>query len=199
MDRRAAMFGGASLGLILGLGGCAGRGPQNRQFADITFRQFAPLRFRAARIDVVSEYVASRSAPNVDSQMPVTPSAMAERWAFDRLSAAGGEITARYVIMDASVIETALPRTQGLRATFKIEQSERYDGRIIVRLDLLTPRGNVEGSVTAQVDRVETIGENASIADREALWFSMVEAMGRDLNAQMERQIRQHLLRFMVT
>jgi hypothetical protein len=101
--------------------------------------------------------------------------------------------------MDASVIETALPRTQGLRATFKIEQSERYDGRIIVRLDLVTPRGNVEGSVTAQVDRVETIGENASIADREALWFSMVEAMGRDLNAQMERQIRQHLLRFMVT
>ena len=131
--------------------------------------------------------------------MPVTPSAMAERWAFDRLSAAGGEITARYVIMDASVIETALPRTQGLRATFKIEQSERYDGRIIVRLDLVTPRGNIEGSVTAQVDRVETIGENASIADREALWFAMVEAMGRDLNAQMERQIRQHLLRFMVT
>jgi len=196
------MTGALALGLgggAVGLTGCAGRAPPRREFADITFRQFAPLRFRAGRVEVASDYVAPRTGPNVDHLFPVTPAAMAERWAFDRVSASGGDLIVRYVIIDASVIETALPRTQGLRATFKIEQSERYDGRLITRLDLVTPRGAIEGSVSAQVDRVETIGENASIADRESLWFGMTEAMGRDLNAQMERQIRQHLLRYLVT
>jgi hypothetical protein len=199
IGRRGVMFGGAGLALAAGLGGCAGRAPPSRQFAEITFRQFAPLRFRAGRVDIATEYAAPQTAPNVDHQFPVTLSAMAERWGFDRLSAGGGELTARYVIVEASVIETSLPRTQGLRATFKIEQSERYDGRLITRLDLVTPRGAVEGTVTAQIDRVETIGENASIAERETLWFTMAEAMGRDLNAQMERQIRTHLLRYLMT
>lgn len=203
IGRRGVLTGGAGLamaaGLSMGLGGCAGRAPPTRQFAEITFRQFAPLRFRAGRVDIATEYAAPRATPNVDHQFPVTLSAMAERWGFDRLSAGGGELTARYVIVEASVIETSLPRTQGLRATFKIEQSERYDGRLITRLDLVTPRGAVEGTVTAQVDRVETIGENASIAERETLWFTMTEAMGRDLNAQMERQIRTHLLRYLMT
>jgi hypothetical protein len=196
--RRQAISLGAGLALAAGLGGCAGRSPPSRQFADITFRQFATLRFRVGRVDINSEYVAPRAAPNVDHLFPVTLSAMAERWGFDRLSAGGGELTARFAIVEASVIETGLPRTQGLRATFKIEQSERYDGRLITRLDLVTPRGGIEGTVTAQVDRVETIGENASITDRESLWFTMMEAMGRDLNAQMERQIRTHLLRFLM-
>jgi hypothetical protein len=198
IGRRQVMSLGAGLALAAGLGGCAGRAPPTRQFAEITFRQFAPLRFRAGRVDIISEYVAPRAAPNVEHLFPVTLSTMAERWGFDRLSAGGGELTARFAIVEASVIETSLPRTQGLRATFKIEQSERYDGRLIARLDLVTPRGGIEGTVTAQIDRVETIGENASIADRESLWFTMVEAMARDLNAQMERQIRTHLLRFLM-
>ena len=203
IDRRGMLRGAAAAaltsGLAAGLAGCAGQAPPSRQFADITFRQYAPLRFRAGRIDVVTEYAAPKAAPNVDHLFPVTLSNMAERWGFDRLSASGGDLIARYVVSEASVIETSLPRTQGLRATFKIEQSERYDGRLIVRLDLVTPRGSVEGSVTAQIDRLETIGENASIAERETLWFTMAESMGRDLNAQMERLIRTHLLRFLVT
>ena len=203
IDRRGMLRGAGTAaltaGLAAGLGGCAGRASPSRQFAEITFRQYAPLRFRVGRIDVVTDYAAPKTTPNVDHLFPVTPSSMAERWGFDRLSASGGDLVARYVVSEASVIETSLPRTQGLRATFKIEQSERYDGRLIVRLDLLTPRGSVEGTVTAQVDRVETIGENASISERETLWFSMVEAMGRDLNTQMERLIRTHLLRFLVT
>ncbi|MFY7962369.1 MAG: hypothetical protein ACOVVK_19995 [Elsteraceae bacterium] len=99
IGRRGVLLGASGLALAAGLSGCAGRAPPSRQFAEITFRQFAPLRFRAGRVDIATEYAAPRTAPNVDHLFPVTLSGMAERWGFDRLSAGGGELTARYVIV----------------------------------------------------------------------------------------------------
>ena len=41
--------------------------------------------------------------------------------------------------------------------------------------------------------RTRTVREDASLHDRKRIWFEMTEALMKDFNAEMEKNIRQHL------
>ncbi|MCH8213764.1 MAG: hypothetical protein IIC54_06800, partial [Proteobacteria bacterium] len=43
------------------------------------------------------------------------------------------------------------------------------------------------------VSRSRTLREDASINDRERMWFDLIEALMRDFNAELEKNIRQYL------
>jgi hypothetical protein len=41
------------------------------------------------------------------------------------------------------------------------------------------------------------VPEDATLAEREKLWFEMVEQLGREVDSVMEQQIRAHLSNFL--
>jgi hypothetical protein len=187
----------ATLAVLVVLSGCTQPAPPGAQFADITFQQFPRYSFAVGKIEIVREYMSPGAPPNVEHQFPVTPMQMAERWARDRLDAVGGPGELRYVIKRASVVETQLPRTTGIRGAFTTDQAQRYDGVVEVEIEIRNERGYRDGLVTARAERRQSVAENISLADRERAWYSMTEGLGRDLNQELERNIQVGLTRFL--
>jgi len=190
----------ALLGLIvpLALAACAQQQQVGPRFPEITFQQFGKFDFAVGRIEIVREYTPPMRPPNVDHLFPEPPIQMAEQWARDRLVAAGGPGELRYVIKRASVIETELPRTTGIRGAFTKDQAQRYDAVVEVEIEVRNERGYRDGIVTARAERRQSVAEDISVADRERTWFQMTEALGRDLNSELERNIKSDLPRFLV-
>jgi hypothetical protein len=179
--------------------GCTPTPPPSPRFADITFQQFPKFTFAVGRIEIVRDYVPPLRAPNVDHQFPVPPIQMAEQWARDRLVAAGGTDELRYVIKRASVVESQLPKTTGIRGAFTKDQAQRYDGVVEVEIEIRSERGYRDGVAAARFDANQTVGEDISLANRERVWFRLTEELGKGLNQELERSIQSGLTRFLVT
>jgi hypothetical protein len=197
--KRAGRAAVALIGLVLTamVAGCATPPPAPRVF-DLTFAHLPILSLDVARIEVVLDYVPSLKPPNVEHLFPMPPETGLRRWAADRLKAKGRKGSARFVIVNAAVTEAALPVTKGLKGAFTKEQSERYEAVIEASLEILDARGIRKGFASARVSRSRTVREDASLNDREAAWFTMTEALLNDFDKELEKNIRQYLLGYLL-
>ena len=73
---------------------------------------------------------------------------------------------------------------------FRRDQSERYDAVIELKAEIHDEVGNSRVTVETKVSRSQTVAENISLIERDKIWFDMTEAMMSDLNAELEKQIR---------
>ena len=176
---------------------CETAPPKQRLF-DLTFADLPILTLDVARLEVVSDYAPPLKAPNVEHLFPTPPEAGLRRWAADRLKAGGKKGSARFVIVNAAVTEAALPVTKGLKGAFKKEQSERYEAVVEASLEILDARGFRRGFASARVSRSRTVREDASLNAREAAWFALTEALLNDFDKELEKNIRQYLLGFLL-
>jgi len=177
-----------AIAATLALGACTSA-PPRPQARQISFANLAPISFDVAKIEVVQQYQPPQVAPNVDHLTPVPPSDAIRRWANDRLRAMGSSGTMRVVIKDASIMETHLKPTTGIRGAFTTDQSERYDGRLSVDLVVEVPSRRFQGYTGATVARTISVPENVSLQGREDAWHGLVEKMMADLNAKLEEGI----------
>jgi hypothetical protein len=186
-------FGGAALA------GCDTPPARNR-FPELTYGHLGRFRLDVERIDVVSEFKSDYQPPHIEQSLPVSPEQTMRRWAADRLIASGSSGRyAQFVIQDASVTDTPLPRTEGLKGAFTTDQTNRYDASFAARLEIRAERGNFgAGTASAQAKRSRTIPEGITLAARDRVWFELVEATMNDLNAELDRQIRANLPKFLV-
>ena len=182
----------------LALGACTDA-PALPEFPPLAYNHLSRLVFEAERLEFASEYQAPLAPPNVEHLFAQRPDAVLQRWANDRLAVSGrGEHLVRFAIQDARVTETELPRTAGVRATFTNEQAQRYDGRMAATIEIRQVRGNFRvGDATASATRSRSVAENISLNDRERVWYEMVQQMMADINAELERQVRANLPRFL--
>ncbi len=167
------------------------------EYPEITFTNLPRIKLDVARIEVRMDYKAPLKAPNVEHEFPVTPAAVAERWAADRLEAVGSTGLARVIVKDASVVEVKLERTKGLKGVFTKDQSERYDGKIEMVIEIRSERGYRDAFAAAKATRSRSVPEDISLNDREKVWFEMTEAMIKDINAEFERTIPQYLSKWL--
>lgn len=172
--------------------GCTRPDPTVR-FADLTFAGRQPVVLDASRIEIVDEYRMPLASPNVEHRAPLAPSAAAERWARDVLKPSGSGGRAVFRILKGSLVETDLKTKGGVQGWFNIDQAERYDAAIEGRLDLYGADGRMLGNASANATRYQTIAENASLNDRQKLWYNLVEATARDFATAMEQAIRREL------
>lgn len=178
--------------------GCTTPPPVTPRFAEIGFRNQPQYRFRVSSAEAANVFQQTMAPPFVEHRAPVPPAEAAARWLRDRVVASGGEHTLRLVVKEASIRETALERTQGVRGLFTTDQSHRYDAVLDVDLEIRNARGLRDGVVTSRSERSRTVAETISLAGRERVWFEMVEAMGQDMNSELDRGIRSTLVRFLV-
>jgi hypothetical protein len=177
-----------AIAATLALGACTST-PPRQQVRQISFANLAPISFDVARVEVVQQYQPPQVAPNVDHLTPVPPSDAIRRWANERVRAMGSSGTMRVIIKDASITETHLAGTTGVRGAFTTDQSERYDGRLSVDLVVEVPSRHFQGYTGATVARTISVPENVSLQGREDAWHSLVERMMADLNAKLEEGI----------
>jgi hypothetical protein len=169
--------------------------PTREPFPKLTFVHLAAFRLAVARVEVVDEYRPPLTPPHVEQNFPVSPAATAEQWGHDRLQAVGGTARAVYTVLRADAVETHLAGDQGsgLFGDFTIPQSERYDLNIAVRLQIIDPTGRVTAVIDANAIRSRTVAADATLNDRERVWFDMTEQAMNDLNASLEKSIPLYL------
>lgn len=180
---------------LLVLGGCPSA--PSRISSEITFADREPIRLDVANIEIVQRFQPALADPFVDHLFPQEPAAVIRRWAQDRLAAAGTSGTATLIIQEASVKEDILPRNPGLQGLVTIEQSERYEARYVVRIEIVQPATGRTGSADVLAVRSITAPENASLADRERIWFTLTEDTARDLDARFEQEVMTGLPQFL--
>jgi len=183
--------------LGVALSACTTPLPQSR-FPQITYKHLPPISLDVAEISVEDEYKAPGIPPNVDHLFPVRPADAAMAWGRDRLVVAGAGRRLRYVVREASAIETALKTKEGLTGVLTVDQSERYEMRIIVELQIINDDGRTEGTANAQVERSVTVPEDSKLRDREKVWFKMVEDAMKELDAQLEKTIKTVFFQYVV-
>ncbi len=170
--------------------------PMRQSFATLTFQDRPPIRLDVAQLEIVDAYKAPGVAPHVDHLFPQKPADVAAAWGRDVLRAVGQRGMATYTITDASATQTALPRATGMTQMFKSEQSDRYDLHIEVKLEVGNPLLATTGYVTASANRSQTVAEDMTLNEREAVWFQMTESAMRELDEKLEAAIKDKLKPF---
>ncbi len=165
-------------------------------FPELTYSYLQPIRLDVSSVEIVDAYNAPLREPNVEHRAPAQPAVAASRWAKDRLVAAGTSSRAVFTVKEASIIETKLEPTGGLKGIFTKDQSERYDATLLVDLAIIDAGGTRRGSATATATRSRTVPENITLNERERIWFQLVEGMMADLNRELEKAIGESLAQF---
>jgi hypothetical protein len=191
MTRRAILL----LPALAVLGACD-TPPMRQSFATLTFEDRPQIRLDVAHVEIVDAYNAPGVAPYVDHLFPQKPEDVAEAWGRDVLRAAGERGMATYTIIDATATQTALPRSTGLSQMFRAEQSDRYDLHIEVKLEVGNPLLASTGYVSAIANRSQTVAEDMTLNEREAVWFQMTESAMRELDQKLEAAIKDTLKPF---
>lgn len=192
MNRLVKRFALVALSAVLGLALAACETPvQVQKFPEMTFTHLTPINLDVANVEVVARYQPPMKTPNVDHLVPTPPIKALRRWAADRLKAVGRSGTAQLVIHAASIIETPLEKKTGFTATFTKQQAQRYDFLIEASLEVVD--GRRRGRAEARVTRFTTLREDASLNERDRIWFKEMEAMMADFNAEMEKNALQYL------
>ncbi len=187
MIRRLTVF----VGLLL-LTACVTT-PERPRYAEITFQHLTPIKLNVGEIRVVNEYRSPLKSPNVEHELPVKIDQSVRRWAQDRLQAVGSSgAYAVLTIKDASAVERDLPKTSGLKGLFTKDQSALYEFNVSAELELVSINGS-KGLATAQSMRKKSISEEATLNERDRMYFDQTEALMRDFDLEMEKNIRTFL------
>jgi hypothetical protein len=167
--------------------------PPQDQWPEITYRHQPPIRFDVAEVVIERAYTPPLKKPNVDHLMPDPPVVLATKWAQDRLVAAGDANRLVFRIVDASVVETELHSDSSLSDMFTVSQSERYDAHLAVQVALVEDGGFTRSLVKAEAERSVTVPEDASLHERESIWFKLGETVMNDLSSELEKSLHQYM------
>lgn len=155
-----------------------------------------PIRLNITRVEVVKQYQSSSKPPHVENDFPVPPVAMIQQWVQDRLLPVGKTGYAVVTIEDASVIETALKGTGGFKGMFTLDQSEQYDAKVSVKIEIFDDFGNSKGFAYARAHGSRTVGEDLTLGQRRKVWIVMMEKLMNNLDEELERNVTSYLSAF---
>jgi hypothetical protein len=162
-----------------------------RKFPDISFANEPPINLDVASIQVENKPAPPSGKGTLVYDLPVTPASVAEKWAQQRLKAVGRDGSAIVHIEKASVVEEKLKKTEGLRGLFTTDQTERYTGEMQISVSLSNSHGQATARAESRASR--TVAEDASLADREKLWFELVEHLSHEVDTVLDKEIHTHM------
>lgn len=183
----------AVLGLTALLAACSSA-PERLVLPEITFENQPKLTFAASNVETVVEYQPTAQPPHIELNIPQPPQVVAQRWARDRVAPDNSQQnTVRVVIRKASVTETDLRKTPGLRGNFTEDQIARFDTDVEMSVQLHDVRGFRLAEASASAKRSNSMREDATLNDRDRIIHDLVRETMMDINRELERNIRQYM------
>lgn len=177
---------------LAGTGGCQTPDPVSR-LPDLSYAHLGTFNIAVSYADVRSIYEAPFKEPYVGHLMSTSPEMAALQWGKDRIKAVGDNgWQVRYLVEDASVVTKKLETSGGVVGFFTNEQGEEFTAKLSVVIELRDKGRRIRAEVKASSTTTQTIPENASLADREEVWFDMTERMMTELNTQLEAGMKVH-------
>lgn len=155
-----------------------------------------PLHLKVSRVEVVKKYQSSSTFPHVENDFPMPPVAMIQQWVQDRLLPVGDTGYAIVTIEEASVIEKPLQGTKGFKGLFTVDQSEQYDAKMSVKIEIFDDTGNSRGFAYARAQGSRTVAENYTLGQRRKVWIVMMEKIMNNLDEELNRNMRAYLSQY---
>ena len=165
--------------------------PEVGQFPDIDWTAAQPIRLDVAKLEIVNQYVPTRSPPHIEAVVPRTLLDAADRWARARLIPAGPQGVARLVITDASIVEVPLQTPANMAPP--AQPPVRFDAHIALRLEFYTPDNASRGSVTAEASATRSITNDVAGPDIARQQYLLVSDALHSLNGVFDSTIRSQL------
>jgi hypothetical protein len=167
---------------------------EGRRFPQIGFTHQTPIALDVASV-TVEKPAPSAAKGSVEHELPVTLVAVAERWARQRIKPVGRQGTAIVKIEQAQMVEERLKKKGGIKGAFTTDQTERYRATLQMSVSIVDRTGQAEARASG--NRTRTVAEDASLADREKVWFEMVESLSRNVDRVLEEQIRKYMTAYL--
>ena len=183
------------LAVILSLTGCAE--PKMPEPMGLSYLSQAPIKVDVAHIEVVKQFKSRNVRPNVEHEFPVPPIAMIQQWVHDRFLAVGSSGTMTVTIEDASVVEVPLKVTKGIKGLFTVEQSERYDASVVLKIEMTDESGASTGYTRATAKGSRTVAENMTLGQKRKVWMNLMEKVLNNLDTEVEKNVQTHLAKFL--
>jgi len=196
---RTALLG---LTLSVGLSACVKDQAIGGPVPEVGFQHLTKIQLNVAEVNVKSNYKGRMQSPNVEHRFITSPERAMFDWALTRLVATGGKdypAIADFVIEDASVLEVKIEKTEGFKAMFTYEPTTRYDANAVATFSIKNPVNGASGNVRIAAKRSIEVSENATLAEREQVWMTLVESLMADFNTQMDVQIQGYMARWVAT
>lgn len=195
-NRRGLLLTGPAfaLALPLALTACQTPEPERLMLPEISFAHRPVLTFAAGSVDTITEFKPSFQPPHIEHLLPQPPARVAERWVRDRVRLDNSQQNSlRIVIKDASVIEQDIAKTPGLRGNFTNDQVTRFEVSVEIGVELRDARGFKVGEAAASAKRSNTLGEKATLNDRDRLIHDLIRLAMTDVDAELEKSIRAYM------
>lgn len=190
MKIRAAVI---LLGLVLSA--CENMDPAIGRPPELTFEHVPAIRLNVKDIEVKDTYRPPMQAPHVEHLLESPLYDAVHRLAEHQLTAAGTGDRLVVAIEDAGIISKKLPLKNGVEGALTHEASERYDGRVVVRVDYYrdgAPEARA-GYVEATAERSVMLYEDMTPAERERLLFDVTEGLANDIARSIDAIMRDKL------
>ncbi len=169
-------------------------------YPDITFQHKAPIRLDVREIQVFETAVTTPVEPpsrDIRLSLPVSPLAAMTSWAEDRLIAAGPAGIAQVTITENRFVETPLDTTGGVSGFFTVEQSDRFEGAMSVKIDIVGDPTR-SGFIEARASASRTVPEDFSYNQREGALYELVDTLTHALDDRLEQEMRARLSIFLL-
>ena len=153
----------------------------------------APYRLDVALVETRDQYEPPFRAPNVEHQFREPPARLMARWATQRLVAVGNQRIARFIILEAPVVEVELPTSGGIRGMFTTQQDRRYDAKLAVAIEIRSFGGALEGRCDASCTVSKSLSEKATLDERDALFEEIDRELVRLIEVELDKGIRNYL------
>ena len=180
---------------LLSISGCSTSIP-NQASPKLTYSHMPPLNFAVETVEIKNRYKAPNDPAYIENGLSTSPASAIRTWAKERLKPVGnvGSGKLLIVINQASVRKYDLKLDTSFKGTFTKQQSNRYDVKIDVALELFDSNGKKVGFSAAQATRSTSTLEDISLNERDRRWLEMTEKIMEDFNREIEANIRQYLV-----
>lgn len=168
---------------LLPLAACSDGPPPN--FAPMRYDYLPVLRLNVATINIVDNGQPGTVPGDISGHAPTPPDQALHQMATDRLMAGGSTGGAVFTIDRASILH---------------QPGGTLEGQMDVHLDVSSPNGQRQGYAEAHVRRTfsSTASDSDGNADSPANLYAITSQMMKDMNVELEFQVRHHLTDWLV-
>jgi hypothetical protein len=169
----------------------------NRKYEVVNFADRSPsFKFSANEIDIVDNFSPTFRAPYIEHIFPIPPAQALVSWAKQRIILNNqNNRKVRFIINNASVKETRLPKEEGVIAGITNKQNTKYELVMDALIEVSAKDNTDRAEMEVNIARSITTDSSISIVEKEKLFYSlMVDAI-----EDFDKKVSENILHFLGT